>query len=285
MIVTRFAPSPTGYLHLGHAFAAITAHDTARKAGGSFLLRIEDIDTRRARREYEGAILEDLTWLGLSWDGAVVRQSERFEFYRAAIAELDGAGLLYPCFCTRSEVAAEIARAGEAPQGPEGPLYPGTCRSLSSAQRHDRTASGDAYALRLDSGEAARRVGPLSFRELGRGPNGEAGDIAVNATLLGDVVIARKEMPTSYHLAVVVDDADQGVTRVTRGRDLFAAAHIQRVLQALLARPAPDYAHHRLILDARGKRLAKRDAATALHSLRQMGETPSDIRAMLAPMP
>ena len=186
MIVTRFAPSPTGYLHLGHAFAAITAHNSARKAGGSFLLRIEDIDTTRAKREYEAAIEEDLDMAWRAWDGAVVRQSERFRCLSRCDHEIGSCRPALPCFCTRSEVAAEIARAGEAPQGPEGPLYPGTCRGLSPMQRDERIASGDVYALRLDSSEAARRAGPLSFCELGYGPNGESGEIAVNAALFGE---------------------------------------------------------------------------------------------------
>jgi glutamyl-Q tRNA(Asp) synthetase len=282
MIVTRFAPSPTGYLHLGHAFAAITAFDAARTVGGRFLLRMEDIDSTRAKREYETAIEEDLAWLGLAWDGPVLRQSERFPAYRVALEALSREGLLYPCFCTRSDVAAEIARAGEAPQGPEGPLYPGTCRALSEEERRARIAHGAPYALRLDTAAAKARVGTLRFVEHGRGPNGECGEITVDAQLFGDVVVARKEIPTSYHLAVVVDDAFQGVTLVTRGNDLFAATHVQRVLQALLGLPAPDYAHHRLILDAQGKRLAKRDAALSLRSLREAGKSMADIRGMIS---
>jgi glutamyl-Q tRNA(Asp) synthetase len=282
MIVTRFAPSPTGYLHLGHAFAAITACETARRAGGRFVLRFEDIDRVRSKPEYESAIREDLTWLGIAWDEPVVRQSERFFAYRAALERLESDHLLYPCFCTRSEVAAEVARAAEAPHGPEGALYPGTCRRLSSEERHRRIVEGASYALRLDSVEAEKRVGPLSFHERGYGPNGESGQITVNPLLFGDVVIARKEMPTSYHLAVVIDDAYQGVTLVTRGQDLFAAAHVQRVLQRLLDIPAPEYAHHRLVVDSHGKRLSKRDSASTLRSLRDAGASPASIRGMLA---
>jgi glutamyl-Q tRNA(Asp) synthetase len=281
MIVTRFAPSPTGYLHLGHAFAAITA----ARAGERFLVRIEDIDTTRCRPEFEAAIFEDLAWLGLAWEKPVLRQSERFDAYRAALGRLQVRGFLYPCFCTRAEIATEIARASEAPHnmalGPEGPIYPGTCRHLSEEQRAARIASGAAYALRLDTQKAASAVGALSFEERGEGPNGERGTIAVDPRLFGDVVLARKETPAAYHLAVVVDDAFQDVTLVTRGNDLFAATHIQRVLQALLHLPAPAYAHHKLILDEHGRKFSKRDAAATLRALREDGVTPDRIRARL----
>jgi glutamyl-Q tRNA(Asp) synthetase len=279
MIVTRFAPSPTGYLHLGHAFAAITAHDTARQHGGRFLLRLEDIDAARCRSAFDAAILEDLAWLGLIWEEPILRQSSRFAAYRAALENLGD--LVYPCFCTRSEIASEIARAGEAPRGPEGALYPGTCLKLTGEERETRIASGAAFALRLDSGKAAARAGALSFVEQGRGLHGEQGMIAVDPFLFGDVVLARKEMPTSYHLAVVVDDAWQGVSLVTRGNDLFAATHVQRLLQALLDLPVPDYAHHRLILDRQGRKFSKRDAAATLRSMRENGVTPAQIRDRL----
>lgn len=277
MIVTRFAPSPTGFLHLGHAFAALTA----ARAGERFLLRIEDIDTTRCRPEFEDAIYEDLAWLGLDWEMPVLRQSERFEAYRTALDALQSQGLLYPCFCTRAEIAAEIARASEAPHGPEGPVYPGTCRHLSEEQREARIASGAPYALRLDSQKAASIIGALAFEEHGAGPEGEHGTIAVEPLLFGDVVLARKETPASYHLSVVVDDAFQGVTLVTRGNDLFAAAHIQRVLQALLGLPAPEYAHHKLILDGSGKKFSKRDSAATLRDLRANGITPYQIKLRL----
>lgn len=279
MIVTRFAPSPTGRLHLGHAFAAIFAHDAARKAGGRFLVRMEDIDRTRAKPEFEDAILEDLTWLGLCPDGPVLRQSTRFPAYRAALRRLDDDGLLYPCFCTRSDIANEIARAVEAPHGPEGPLYPGTCRMLTADERSTRMASGVPYALRLDSKRAAERVGRLSFYE--EGPERERGEIVVDPLAFGDVVLARKDTPASYHLAVIVDDAHQGVSLVTRGDDLFSATHIQRVLQALLGLEAPSYAHHRLILDANGRKFSKRDRSVTLMALREAGETPAAIRARL----
>ena len=275
MIVTRFAPSPTGHLHLGHAYAALYA----RERGDRFLLRMEDIDATRSRPEFEAAICEDLSWLGLDWDGAILRQSTRFDAYRAALARLEGEGLLYPCFCTRSEIAAEIARAVEAPHGPEGPLYPGTCRALSSSERKARIESGALYALRLDAKAAAQRLPALTFQEDGEGPC--RGEIAVDPLLFGDVVLARKDTPASYHLAVVVDDAFQEVTLATRGEDLFSATHIQRVLQALLDLPAPSYAHHRLILDTNGRKFSKRDQSVTLRALRGAGKQPSDIFVLL----
>jgi glutamyl-Q tRNA(Asp) synthetase len=273
MIVTRFAPSPTGPLHLGHAYAALYA----RERGERFLLRMENIDVTRSRPEFETAICEDLSWLGLAWDGPVLRQSMRFAAYRAALTRLEGEGLLYPCFCTRSEIAAEIARAVEAPHGPEGPLYPGTCRVLSSSERKARIESGAPYALRLDVGAAAKRLPTLAFHEDGEGP--QSGKITVDPLLFGDVVLARKDTPASYHLAVVVDDAFQNVSLVTRGEDLFTATHIQRVLQALLGLPVPSYAHHKLILDANGRKFSKRDQSVTLQALREAGKLPSDIFA------
>lgn len=278
---TRFAPSPTGYLHLGHAFAALTA----AQAGARFLLRIEDIDRTRCRPDYQAAIVEDLAWLGLVWEQPVLHQSQRMDAYAAALDALKQCGLLYPCFCTRAEIAEEIAQAADAPSGPDGPHYPGTCRHLSSGDRSERIAAGVPYALRLDAAKAAALVGPLQFTEHGAGPGGEQGKIAVDAALFGDVVLARKETPSAYHLAVVVDDAFQGVDLVTRGNDLFAAAHIQRVLQALLDLPEPAYAHHRLILDESGRKFSKRDHAVTLRSLRASGVTPADIldRLNLAP--
>ena len=273
MIVTRFAPSPTGYLHLGHGFAALTAHDTAAAAGGRFVLRVEDLDTGRCRPEYERAILEDLTWLGLGWEMPVLRQSARGAAYGAALMRLEAMGLVYPCFCTRKEIAEEIARSIAAPHGPEGPHYPGICRTLSEETRRTRRTQ-EPYALRLDVAKAAAMAGALSFEERGAGPQGEHGTIAANPMLFGDIVLARKEMPAAYHLAVVVDDADQGVTLVTRGNDLFSATHVQRLLQALLGLPSPAYAHHRLILDETGKKFSKRDNAVTLRYLREQGVTP-----------
>jgi glutamyl-Q tRNA(Asp) synthetase len=265
---TRFAPSPTGWLHLGHAYAALFAAEQAD--GGRFLIRLEDIDATRARPEYEEAIFEDLAWLGLSWEKPVRRQSDHFDDYRAALGQLEAKGLLYPCFCTRREIQDEIARAGNAPQGPDGPLYPGTCRHLDADERQKRLASGDAYALRLDVNQALQLIGtPLTFTEL------SLGEIIANPTIFGDVVLARKDTPASYHLAVVVDDALQGITLVTRGEDLLSATHLHRLLQHLLHLPVPRWHHHRLITDETGKRLAKRDDARSLKSLREAGWTPN----------
>lgn len=279
MIVTRFAPSPTGFLHLGHAFAAIKAAEAAKD--GKFLVRIEDIDRTRCEREFETAIFEDLRWLGLSWPEPVLRQSERFGAYGDALSKLDAMGMLYPCFCTRKEIAEEAARAAEAPHGPEGPVYPGNCRTLADGVRAARKAEGVPYVLRLDMAKAAAVAGALSFVEHGAGPRDENGTISAQPLQFGDIVLARKDIPAAYHLAVVVDDAYQGVTLVTRGNDLFSATHVQRLLQALLDYPAPDYAHHRLILDANGKKFSKRDNAVTLQALRQSGATPQSIRARL----
>ena len=273
-IVTRFAPSPTGLLHLGHAYSALFAWVCARGAGGLFLLRIEDIDRGRCRPEHTGAILEDLAWLGLDWDGPVRRQAEHFEDYARALDRLEAMGLIYPCFCTRAAIQAEIALAGAAPHGSEGPLYPGTCRALSAAERERRIADGQSYALRLDTAQAATRAGPLEWED------SEAGRVAADPTSHGDVVLARKDTPASYHLAVTVDDAIQGVTLVTRGRDLFGATHVHRLLQALLDLPTPRYWHHRLLTDASGKRFAKRDQSLTLRALREAGKTPADVREM-----
>lgn len=273
---TRFAPSPTGWLHLGHALAAIAAFDAA--CGGRFLLRIEDLDRGRARAEYEAAIREDLGWLGLRWQEPVLRQSERSGAYRTALAALQRRGLVYPCFCSRREIAEEIARAAEAPQRAADEVYPGTCRMLSPAQRQMRMERGDVFAVRLDAAKAAAEAGALTFNERGLGPHGERGVIGVNPMLLGDVVLARKDLPAAYHLAVVVDDAFQEVSLVTRGNDLFGATHVQRLLQTLLGLPAPLYAHHRLVLDADGRKLTKREHAVSLRSLRQAGLDPAQIR-------
>jgi glutamyl-Q tRNA(Asp) synthetase len=274
MIVTRFAPSPTGYLHVGHAASALAGWQAARRAGGRFLLRIEDIDAPRCRPEFEAAIYEDLAWLELEWERPVRRQSEHMADYAAALDRLHELGVLYPCFCTRQEIAAEIAAAGSAPHGPDGPLYPGTCRRLTAAERSDRIARGLPYALRLDATAAAAITGPLSWLEQGRG------QILVEPTRLGDAVLARKDVATSYHLAVTVDDAIQGVSLVARGEDLFHATHLHRLLQALLGLAVPDYRHHILLTDADGRRLAKRNAALSLRALRAAGRTAAEVRAM-----
>jgi glutamyl-Q tRNA(Asp) synthetase len=271
-VVTRFAPSPTGYLHLGHVRSALEGSRAAREAGGRFLLRIEDIDRTRCRPEYTAAIVEDLGWLGIDWDGPIRSQSEHFDDYREALARLEAMGLLYPCFCTRREIQAEIARAGGAPQGDIGMPYPGTCRHLGAARRSEAAD----YALRLDVGAALARTGPLDFVEEGLdGPR----RVEADPLALGDVVLARKEMPTSYHLAVTVDDALQGVTLVTRGADLFAATHVHRLLQALLGLPAPRYRHHPLLTDAAGRRLAKRDRAQTIRAMREAGRSAAEILA------
>lgn len=272
--VTRFAPSPSGFLHLGHAHAALFAWTAARAAKGKFLLRIEDIDLGRCRPEFETALMEDLVWLGMSWPTPVRRQSEHLADYRIALDKLTGQGLLYPCFCTRRDIADEIARAGAAPQGPDGPIYPGICRNLSADARARRIAAGEAYALRLDVAKAKAAAGPLHWQDRRRG------EIVATPEMFGDVVLARKDIATSYHLSVTVDDALQGVTLVTRGEDLFAATHVQRLLQALLGLPTPDYSHHGLIVDEAGRRLAKRDAARSLRSLKEAGHSAGEIRAM-----
>lgn len=298
MIVTRFAPSPTGLLHLGHAHSALAGWRAAQAApypGGRFLLRIEDIDSTRCRAELEQAIYDDLAWLGVVWDmptdGAasgrrVRRQSEHMDDYRAALARLDALGVLYPCFCSRKDIAAEAARSIRAPhgveKGPEGPLYPGTCRRLDPGERRARLAAGLPHALRLDAARAGilaerQAGGPLLWEEEG---DGLVGSITVDPGVNGDVVLARKEIPTSYHLAVTVDDAAQGVTLVTRGRDLLAATHVHRLLQALLGLRAPRYRHHVLLTNSAGQRLAKRDGAASLRSLREAGHSPAEVRAM-----
>ncbi|HZB92147.1 MAG TPA: tRNA glutamyl-Q(34) synthetase GluQRS [Stellaceae bacterium] len=274
MIVTRFAPSPTGPLHLGHAHSALLGWRLARAAAGHFLLRLEDIDRDRCRPEFAAAILADLAWLGLDWNGAVRVQSAHFAEYRAALDRLAAAGLLYPCFCTRAAIKAEIARAVAAPHGPEGPLYPGTCRALGEGERDRRIAAGESFALRLDVAAALARCGPLFWEDE------RAGRIAADPASLGDVVLARKETPASYHLAVTVDDALQGVTLVTRGEDLFAATHIHRLLQALLDLPVPRWRHHPLLTDAAGRRFAKRDRSLTLRALREAGHAPAELRAM-----
>lgn len=276
-VVTRFAPSPTGYLHLGHAVAAGIAHARARQAGGRFLLRIEDIDGTRCRPAFTAAIIEDFTWLGLHWEQPVRQQSAHFAEYRAALDRLAESGLLYPCFCTRRQIQAEIAAAGAAPHGFEGSIYPGTCRHLDMAERQHRMAAGEAYALRLDMAAACRaaKSWPLVWHDE------TAGRQEVSPALLqegfGDVVLARKETPASYHLCVSHDDALQGVTLVTRGQDLFAATHLHRLLQALFGWPVPAYAHHPLLTDSRGERLAKRRNAPAIRDLRAAGLSPADV--------
>ncbi|MCU0779005.1 MAG: tRNA glutamyl-Q(34) synthetase GluQRS [Akkermansiaceae bacterium] len=275
-IRTRFAPSPTGRLHLGHALAARVARDLARsQPGGRFLLRFEDIDTPRVRAEFYQEIESDLQWLGLPWDEAPLRQTTRGAAYEAALTELRAKNLVYPCFCTRREIQSELAHMAAAPHGPEGPVYPGTCRHLSAREREGKIAAGLPHAWRLDSRMAAEHAGPLTFRDL------RFGTIAVDPSLLGDVVLARKDIGTAYHLAVVVDDAFQHITHVTRGEDLLPSTHVHRLLQNLLGLPEPVYLHHGLFLDEHGKRLAKRHDALSIAALRESGLTPEQVRARL----
>jgi glutamyl-Q tRNA(Asp) synthetase len=278
--VFRFAPSPNGYLHLGHALSALLNADRAAAAGGRLLLRIEDIDATRCRPEYEAAIYEDLAWLGLQWEQPVRRQSEHYDDYRGALAKLDALGLIYPSFESRAEIARLVTERGSNwPRDPDGaPLYPGDAKSMAPAERARRAASGEPYALRLDMAAALARTGPLTWPETGAGHSGEIGTVAADPSAWGDVILARKETPTSYHLSVVVDDAAQGVTDIVRGRDLFHATSVHRLLQALLSLPRPRYHHHRLILDSDGRKLSKSTAATGLRELRAQGATAADIR-------
>ena len=282
--VFRFAPSPNGHLHLGHALSAVLNADIARAKSGRLLLRIEDIDRDRCSPEFEAAIYEDLTWIGLQWERPVRHQSEHWQDYRAALTRLEARGLVYPSFESRAEIARQVAdRDGQAfwPRDPDGaPLYPGNAKSFPLDERKRRIESGKPYALRLDMQAALKQVGPLTWQETGEGPGGEAGTIVANPVIWGDVILARKEIPTSYHLAVVVDDAAQGVTDVVRGRDLFHATAVHRLLQELLGLPQPRYHHHRLILDADGTKLSKSTQATGLRELRARGANPADIRRL-----
>jgi len=282
--VFRFAPSPNGYLHLGHAYSALLNFDLARRAGGRLLLRIEDIDTARCRPEFEAAIYEDLAWLGIGWEEPVRRQSLHFSEYRDAVEKLAAQGLIYPSFESRAEIARLVARR-EAnapwPRDPDGaPLYPGVAKSLSADARARLLESGAPYALRLDMAAACARAGDLTWIERGDGPDRESGVVAARPEAWGDVILARKETPTSYHLSVVIDDALQGVTDVVRGRDLFWPTSVHRLLQQLLGLPPPSYRHHRLVRDCAGRKLSKSTAATGLRELRAAGAVPADIRRL-----
>ena len=273
-IVTRFAPSPTGHLHLGHAFSARIAWHAARAARGRFLLRLEDIDPARCRPAFAEGVLQDLAWLGLDWDGDVRTQSAHLQDYAAVLADLAGRGLIYPCFCTRADI---LASAG-APHGPSDGVevtYPGTCRHLPPPERAARIAAGVPYAQRLDMARALHEVGPLSYQEQGQGC------VVCDPARFGDIVLARKDAPASYHLCATHDDARQGVTLVTRGVDLQPLTDIQRVLQALMGWPEPAYLHHRLLLDASGRRFAKRDRALTLLALRESGRSPAEVWSMI----
>ena len=283
--ILRFAPSPNGYLHLGHAYSALLNHDMARELGGRLLLRIEDIDAERCRTEYEDAIYQDLRWLGISWVEPVRRQSEHADDYAAAIAELEAQGLLYPSFESRRELAelvADLDREGPWPRDPDGvPIYPGRARKMSAAERRRRRAAGEPFALRLAMDAAVARVGALGWTETGAGPHGQTGRVTAAPQLWGDVVLARKDLPASYHIAVVVDDALQGVTDVVRGQDLFWSTSIHRLLQTLLGLPEPTYHHHKLIVDDDGRKLSKSTKSTGLRELRAAGATAVDVRRMV----
>ncbi|WP_422059186.1 tRNA glutamyl-Q(34) synthetase GluQRS [Sphingopyxis sp.] len=275
-MLTRFAPSPTGELHLGHAYSAALAHDAARAANGRFLLRIDDIDGSRSREDYVAASLTDLAWLGIAWDGEPVRQAQHLGAYAAALGDLKARGLVYPCFCTRADIAASLsaphgppgARPGGLTGGPAGAIYPGTCRPLSNAERERRMAN-DPHCWRLDMARAAALAGDLHWEEQGQG-QGQGRRLA-DPLVHGDVVLARKDAPASYHLASTLDDAAMGITHVIRGADLIASTDVHRLLQALLALPTPVYRHHALVCGPDGKRLAKRDAAASLAMLRRSG--------------
>ena len=283
--VFRFAPSPNGYLHLGHAFSALLNFDLARRAGGRLLLRIEDIDATRCKPEFETAVYEDLAWLGLTWETPVRRQSEHLADYRQAIDKLSAQGLVYPSFESRAEIASMVAqREAHAPwpRDPDGaPLYPGSAKLLSPDARVRLLESDAPSALRLDMAAACARAGDLGWIEHSEGPDGETGTVAARPQAWGDIILARKETPTSYHLSVVIDDALQGVTEVVRGQDLFWSASVHRLLQQLLGLPQPAYRHHRLILDGKGRKLSKSTLATGLRELRADGATPADIRRLV----
>ncbi|MCX5518619.1 tRNA glutamyl-Q(34) synthetase GluQRS [Kaistia defluvii] len=281
----RFAPSPNGDLHLGHAYSALLNGDLAREAGGRFLIRMEDIDVTRCRPEFEASSLEDLAWLGLTWEQPVRRQSEHFDAYAAAMDRLKAMDLVYPSFLSRAEIRAATADP-DWPRDPDGaPLYPGFDRDLSAEAASAKIAAGMPYAWRLKMDAALARAGALTFQEAGRGPDGETSTVAADPARWGDVVIARKEIPTSYHLSVVVDDALQGISDVVRGEDLFHATSVHRLLQTLLDLPEPRYRHHGLIRDAADRKLSKSEGATGLRQLRQAGMTPADIRARVGLQP
>jgi glutamyl-Q tRNA(Asp) synthetase len=283
--VFRFAPSPNGYLHLGHAYSALLNDGLARRAGGRLLLRIEDVDPARCRPEFEAAIVEDLAWLGIEWETPVRRQSEHLDVYLDALNKLAAQGLVYPGFESRAGIARLVAQReanGPWPRDPDGaPLYPGTAKSLSPGERARLISSGAPYALRLDMAAARARAGDLAWAEQGEGPDGETGTVGAQPQVWGDVILARKETPTSYHLSVVIDDALQGVTDVVRGHDLFWSTSVHRLLQKLLELREPAYRHHRLVLDAAGGKLSKSTLATGLRELRAAGAAPADIRRLV----
>ena len=275
MTVTRFAPSPTGRLHLGHAYSVLFAAAALEDEGDALLLRIEDIDITRCRQEFTEGIIEDLSWLGIQWSADVMLQSERLDIYAEALGKLRQQGLLYPCFCTRKDIAREIAVAGAAPHDQADVVYPGICRNLPETLRRQRVAGGQAHAWRLDSVKAVEMAGELSWIDL------ELGTRRVCMDKLGDVVLARKDIAGSYHLAVTIDDAAQGVTLVTRGEDLLESTHVHRLLQELLELPVPQWHHHRLLRDAEGKRFAKREEGMTLRAIRESGKSAAEVRGDL----
>lgn len=275
--ITRFAPSPTGHLHLGHVYSASLAWEVAKKSDGAVLLRIEDIDAGRCRPEFEQAIYEDLSWLGYKWEEPVRRQSEHLEDYAELVSKLHDRDLLYPCFCTRKEITAEIVRSNSAPHGPEGAVYPGICRDMRSDDRQRNFDLGVPYALRLNMVKA---IDDLDLTTL-RFHEQDKGYIQCNPMPFGDIVLARKDTPTSYHLSVTFDDAIQGINHIVRGQDLFPSTHIHRLLQALLDLPTPSYFHHGLISDGKGRRLSKRDKDATIKSLREHGYQPEDVQKMV----
>jgi glutamyl-Q tRNA(Asp) synthetase len=272
-VITRFAPSPTGRLHIGHGWSALMAFDLARNGGGTFRLRIEDIDGARSRPEHIGGIFADLRWLGLDWDGPVVTQSERLPLYRAAVERLAADGLAYPCFCTRTDIARQITESASAPHGPDGPVYPGTCARRPAGERRDRIEAGEAHAWRLSMRAAAQRAGPLGWQDM------DAGLVPADPLPFGDIVLSRKDAPGSYHLCATLDDAAMEVSHVVRGADLRAATHVHRLLQALLDLPSPAYRFHPLLVDAQGRRLAKRSQGLAIAELRDAGHDPTQLIA------
>lgn len=283
--VTRFAPSPTGLLHLGHAYSAMRTFETAKAAGGQCLLRIEDIDQTRCKPEYESAILDDLKWMGFDWPGPVRRQSEHMDEYQGVIGTLAEAGLVYRCFKTRKEIAEDIARAPHQPgEGPDGVIYPGPSQPMSADEEAERLEKGEAFAWRLSIAACREHLSEsfnsLMFIEEGAGPDGESGLVLAKPDLMGDVILARKDIGTSYHIAACHDDAQQGVTHVIRGEDLFFTTHLHVLIQKLMGWPKPVYRHHKLVLDQDGKRFAKRDESMTLKALCEAGITPSELKQM-----
>lgn len=269
--ITRFAPSPTGYLHLGHLYAALFARNLAAKQGGRFLLRYEDIDTTRVREHFYQATEDDLKYANIHWDGKALRQTDRFSEYAKALEKLKKLGVVYPCFCTRRDIERELKNLTRAPHGPDGPLYPGTCKKLSTDEIQQNLTVGMTPAWRLDAQKAKELTGELTFHD------SFLGEITVDHHQLGDLVLARKDIGTSYHIAVVVDDAHQNITDVTRGKDLLESTHLHRILQILLDLPEPRYHHHDLVCDDNGERLAKRNAALSIHELKEKGLTADEL--------